>query len=142
MKRFPKTLLAIALFSGFMLYEADAASAYSDLAVMLARGYFKNYVDPDASPAQCVAFLNSKGVCFSLFDVMDPKAEVTKEDFARVVGQSMLLFSGEADLENGCIKKPLEAKSWVDYCLLNDISVNQLWDKFRSWSSGRTRPLT
>jgi hypothetical protein len=98
---------------------------------MLARGYFKNYVDPDASPAQCVAFLNSKGVCFSLFDIMDPEAAVTREDFARVVGQSMLLFSGEAELEAGCIKKPSEAKSWIDYCLLNDISFHQLWDKFR-----------
>ncbi len=124
--------LAVALFSGLVIYGAEAAPTYSDLSVMLAKKYFKNYVGRNPSPAKCVAFLNSKGVCFSLFDVMDPKAKVTKEDFARVVGQSRLLFSGEAELENGCIKMPSEAKSWIDYCLLNDISFRQLWDKFRS----------
>ncbi len=85
---------------------------------------------PDASLEQCVAFLNSKGVCFSLFDLMDPDKTVLKEDVARVVGQSMLLFSGEAEVANGCIKKPLGAEKWVDYCLLNDIPLEPVWNGF------------
>ena len=55
---------------------------------------------------------------------------VTKEDFARVVGQSILLLSGEAEVVNGRIKKPLEAETWVDCCLLNDINLPPIWDKF------------
>jgi hypothetical protein len=70
---------------------------------------------------QCVAFLNSRGICFSLFDLLDPNKTVGPEDCARVVGQSMLLFSGEAVVANDCIKKPVEMETWVDYCLLNDV---------------------
>jgi hypothetical protein len=103
---------------------------FADLAVLLAKGWFGSYVAPDAPLNECVAFLNRQGVCFSVFDVMDPHAKVTKEDFARAVGQSTLLLKGEAELENGCIKKPLEAKSWVDYCLLNDVKADILWDRF------------
>lgn len=79
---------------------------------------------------QCVGFLNRQGVCFSLFDLIDPDKTVKREDFARAVGRSVLLFSGEAELVNGCVKKPLEGESWVDYCLLNDIDLNPIWNGF------------
>jgi hypothetical protein len=108
---------------------SSAAPTFGDLAVLLAKGYFGSYVKQDASLEQCVAFLNSKGVCFSLFDLMDVNKAVTQEDCARVVGQSMLLFSGEAEIINGCIKKPLEAETWVDYCLMNDIDFPPIWNR-------------
>lgn len=101
-----------------------------DLAVLLAKGYFSGYVSQDASLEQCAAFLNSKGVCFSLFDLMDTEKAVTKEDFARAIGQTMMLFSGEAEVVSRCIKKPLEMETWVDCCLLNDIDLQPIWDKF------------
>lgn len=107
-----------------------AAPTYGDLAVLVAKGYFGAYVKQDASLEQCVAFLNGRGVKFSLFDLLDVNKTVTKEDFARAVGQSMLLFSGESERVNGYIKKPLEAETWVDYCLLNDIDLMPIWDGF------------
>jgi len=107
-----------------------AAPVMGDLAVLLAKGYFGFYVKQDAPLEQCVSFLNSKGICFSLFDLMDPDKAVTKEDLARAVGQSTLLFSGEAEFLNGCIKKPPEAETWVDYCLLNDIDLIPIWYGF------------
>lgn len=106
-----------------------SAPSFGDLAVLLAKGHFRGYVGQDASMEECVAFLNGKGIAFSLFDLIDPDKAVTREDCARVVGQSILLFSGEADVVNGCIKKPLEAKTWVDYCLLNDIDLRPVWDR-------------
>lgn len=104
--------------------------SFSDLAVLLAKGWFGRYVPQDASLTDCVGFLNRNGICFSLFDLMDPEAKVTREDFSRAVGQSKLLFAGEAVVINGCIKKPLEVDTWVDYCLLNDIDLNPLWNGF------------
>jgi hypothetical protein len=106
-----------------------AAPTFGDLAVLLAKGHFRSYVGQNASMEECVAFLNGKGISFSMFDLIDPDKAVTKEDCARVVGQSILLFSGEAEVVNGCIKKPLEAKTWVDYCLLNDINLELVWGK-------------
>lgn len=103
---------------------------FGDLAVLLAKGYFGNYVKQDASLEECAAFLNSRGISFSLFDLMDPEKAVTKEDLARAVGQSTLLFSGEAEVVNGRIKKPSEAETWVDYCLLNDIDLAPIWGRF------------
>lgn len=117
-----------------------ATPAFGDLAVLLAKGYFGSYVEQDASLEQCVAFLNSKGICFSLFDLMDADKAVTKEDCARVVGQSMLLFSGEAEIVKGCIKKPLEAETWVDYCLMNDIDLPQIWDRLVQCTAGGSVP--
>jgi hypothetical protein len=120
-------LLSFSLAAGM----ADAAApTFGDLAVLVAKGQFENYVKQDASLEQCVAFLNSRGICFSLFDLMDPDKVVTKEDFARVIGQSAILLSGEAEVVNGCIKKPLEEETWVDYCLLNDINLPPVWDRF------------
>lgn len=107
-----------------------AEPAFGDLAVLLAKGYFGNSVKQDAPLEQCVAFLNKQGVSFSLFDIMDPDKVVTKEDFARVVGQSILLLSGEAEVVNGRIKKPLEAETWIDCCLLNDIDLPPIWGRF------------
>lgn len=108
----------------------QAAPTFADLAVVVAKGYCKYNVQREADVGECVAFLNQHGVCFSLFDLMDPKAEVTKEDFARVIGQSTLLFLGEARVERGCIQRPDEAASWVDYCLLNDVDLSILWERF------------
>jgi hypothetical protein len=124
-------LLKYILAINLMMFGAlqAAAPAFGDLAVLLAKGYFGNYVRQDASLEQCVAFLSSQGIAFSLFDIMDENKKVTKEDCARVVGQSALLFSGEADAVNGMIKKPLEAETWVDYCLMNDIDLSPIWGK-------------
>lgn len=110
------------------------SAAFADLAVLLAKEYFGWHVSPDASLQQCAAFLNSRGVCFSLFDLMDDRRSVTEEDVARAVGQAMLLFSGEAAVVNGCIKKPLEVKTWVDYCLLNDVNL----DAILGWITQKT----
>lgn len=104
-----------------------AQPTFGDLAVLLAKGYFRSYVSQDASLGDCVAFLNQKGICFSLFDIIDSNKAVAKEDLARVMGQSILLFSGEAELLNGCVKKPAEVETWVDYCLLNDIDCESVW---------------
>lgn len=108
----------------------QAAPTFADLAVLLATGYFKEHVPPDASVVECVAFLNQHGVCFSMFDLMDSNARVTKEDFARVIGQSTLLLLGEADVGGGCVKRPIETASWVDYCMLNDVALRTIWAGF------------
>jgi hypothetical protein len=113
-----------------------SAPTFGDLAVFIAKGYFKSYVKKDASMEQCVAFLNRQGICFSLFDLLDPNKTVSPEDCARVVGQSMLLFSGEAVVVNGCIKKPLEMENWVDYCLLNDVVSGAIWKRLAQSTSG------
>jgi hypothetical protein len=123
----PKYIVLFGLFSGCL---RAAEPTFADLAVLLAKGYFGNDVGQDASMEQCAAFLNRQGVCFPLFDLIDADKHVKKEDFARAVGQSVLLFSGEAEVVNGCIKKPLEGESWVDYCLLNDIDLRPVWDGF------------
>ena len=123
--RFVRLILTfIVLLAG---YASAAEPTFADLAVLVAKGYFKKDVSQDASLQQCVIFLNRHGITFSLFDLVDPHKTVTKEDVARVVGQSNLLFSGEANVVNGSIKKPLEGKTWVDYCLLNDIDLNPIW---------------
>ena len=101
-----------------------------NLAVFAAKEYFGYYVAPDATMEKCIVFLNKKGMRFSPLELMDPSRVVTKEDFARAAGQAKLLYLGEAELENGCIKKPLESESWIDYCLLNDIDLLPLWSRF------------
>jgi hypothetical protein len=120
----------ITLFLFLVVGGARASEpTFGDLAVILAKGHFRGYVGQNASMEECVAFLNGKGVSFSLFDLIDPDKAVTKEDCARAVGQSVLLFSGEAEVVNGRIKKPLDAKTWVDYCLLNEIDLGLIWGK-------------
>lgn len=119
--------LAICFFLGMTAFSAPT---YGDLAVLLARGYFKDAVSPNASVEECVAFLNGNGVQFSIFDLMDPDIRVTKEKFARAVGQSQLLLSGEATVENGVIIRPNNIASWFDYCLLNDINLSEMWTSF------------
>jgi len=130
MRNFRYALLLFLFTAGLSPVASFAQPTFADLSVLLAKGYFKNNVPADAALEQCAAFLNSQGVCFSLFDLMDSKAVVTKEDFARVVGQSTLLFLGEAEVVNGCIKKPLGVETWVDYCLLNDVDLQNLWNGF------------
>ncbi|MCC7300148.1 MAG: hypothetical protein IT583_03615 [Verrucomicrobia bacterium] len=134
-----KTILAVcfALFSGVV---RAGEPSFGDLAVLLAKGYFGGYVKQDASLQQCVAFLNSKGVYFSPFDLLDSEKAVSREEFARVVGQSMLLFSGKAELVQGRIKKPVEAETWVDYCLLNDIDLLPIWGGFVQCTKGGSLP--
>lgn len=119
---------------------AAKGPGFGDLAVLLTKGYFGNHVKPDASVAECVAFLNGQGICFSLFSLVDPAAAVTKEDLARALGQSALLFSDEAEVVNGCIKTPLGIESWVDYCLLNDIDLLPIWDRFIKRTGAGTLP--
>ncbi len=103
---------------------------FGDLAVFAAKEYFGGYVDRSASFEQCMVFLNGRGVSISLFDLMDPAQVVKKEDFARIAGQSKLLFLGEAEYKSGTIRKPLDAETWVDYCLLNDVDIEPLWKSF------------
>ncbi len=110
--------------------SVEAAPTFGDLAVTIAKRYFMGYVGKDASLEECASFLNSKGVCFSIFDLMDTNVSVTREDFARAVGQSKLLFLGEAEAVKGCINKPAEIETWVDYCLLNDVGLDNLWRSF------------
>lgn len=114
----------------FASFVEAADLTYDVLAVKLAKGLFWRNVSQDASMEECAVFLNSQGICFSLFDLIDPDKKVTKEDLARVLGQSMLVFSGEAVVVDGCVKKPLEAQTWVDYCLLNDIDSSKIWGEF------------
>jgi hypothetical protein len=111
---------------------AQADPTFADLAVLLAKGQFKEHVPADAALEECVAFLNQQGIYFSLLDLMDPSRRVTKEDFARVIGQSKLCFLGESEVVDGRIKKPKEAVTWVDYCLLNDVVLFSVWDQFVS----------
>lgn len=132
MKSFRKSVWIVCLLLAGGSFAAEiSAGRFGDLAVLLAKGWFGGYVSPNASVAECVAFLNRQGVTFSLLDVMDPDAVVTLEDVARAAGQSVLLFKGEAVLERGRIKKPLEADSWVDYCVLNDVEIITIWDGFQ-----------
>ncbi len=124
-------LLRDILFFFFVLSAGLVRSAgFADLAVYSAKEYFGGYVAPDASLEKCVAFLNGRGVTVSIFDLIDQRKMVTQEDFARMAGQSKLLFLGEAEYINGCIRKPLEAETWVDYCRLNDIHFEPLWNMF------------
>lgn len=109
---------------------ASGGRSFRDLAEMMAKGWFARHIDAEASVSECIAFLNQHGICFSLFDLADPHRTVGDEDFARAVGQATLLFKGEAEIQQGCIKKPGEAKSWIDFCILNDIEYDLLWRKF------------
>lgn len=125
-----RRIASLFLLLFFSLYGQACAATHGDLAVFAAKGYFRDYVPSEATLAQCVAFLNGKGICFSLLDILSTDKAVNKEDLARVAGQSVLLFSGEAEVVSGGIKKPLEAETWVDYCLLNDIDFVSVWDGF------------
>lgn len=105
----------------------DVELTFADLSVLIAKQYFFNNIAPDATLEQCAAFLNSRGVSVSLFDVMHTGKSVPREEFARMMGQSTLIFTGEAVADGGAVKKPVGMDSWVDYCELNDISLDKLW---------------
>lgn len=109
---------------------AVAKPTFGDLAVLLSKGYFEDAVPADASLEECVACLNELGVHFSMFNLIDPEARVAKEDFARAVGQSRLVLQGEAEVKNGVVQRPKKIKTWIDYCLLNDVDVDLLWSRF------------
>jgi len=136
-RRISRHLIALVL----LIPAGNAVSAtFPDLAVILAKGSFRGYVDPEAPLDQCVAFLNRHGICFSLFDLMNTEKSVSKEDVARVFGQAALLFSGEARVENGCVKKPLESETWVDYCLLNDVDLSSILKRIDDLTSDGLLP--
>ena len=130
MRNFKHAFFLLLFAAGLSPVASFSQPTFADLSVFLAKGYFKNNVSSDATLEQCAAFLNSQGICFSIFDLMDSTAVVTKEDFARVVGQSTLLFLGEADVVDGCIAKPIRIETWIDYCLLNDVDSLTLWRGF------------
>ena len=117
-----------------------AQPTFADLSVLLAKGYFKRNVPSKASVKECVLFLEEHGVCFDRNDLENSKTLVKKEDFAKAVGQSKLLFSGEFVLENGEIKKPDRISSWVDFCLMNDIKAESLWQWFLRRTKDRSLP--
>lgn len=119
-------VMTILLFG--MCAATSARTSMNSLAAMLAKGWFGGYVEQGASIAECVAFLNQHGICFPRFDSEDAQRIVSEEDVARVVGQATLLFKGEDQIKNGCIIKPAEAKSWVDFCVLNDIEYLPIWN--------------
>jgi len=129
MKIFKHLLLVVWVVSGLSPAVFADQPTFADLAVFMAKGYFRGNVSKEATLEQCAAFLNGQGVYFSLFDLMDVKAVVTQEDFARVMGQSKLLFLGKAELTNGRVKKPQGIKTWLDYCRLNDVSLGPVWDR-------------
>jgi hypothetical protein len=135
MKLFNYTLIL-----GAVIVDMAWSAGFGDLAVFSAKEYFGGYVAKDASLEQCVTFLNSRGVSISLFDLMDQGRVVTKEDFARVAGQSKLLFLGDAEFQKGCIRKPLEVETWLDYCLLNDVALEPLWSRFATRTAGGQLP--
>ncbi len=116
------------------------SAGFGDLAAFSAKEYFGGYIAKDASLERCVTFLNSRGVSISLFDLMDQGRVVTKEDFARVAGQAKFLFLGEAEFQKGCIRKPLEVETWLDYCLLNDVALEPLWSRFATRTAGGQLP--
>ncbi len=126
MKIFKRSILLLCLHP----FLVSAQPTFADLSVLLAKDCFKRNVSSKASVKECVSFLEDHGVCFDREDLMNPKALVKKEDFAKAVGQSKLLFAGEFVLENGEIKRPDGISSWVDFCLLNDIETKSLWRWF------------
>ncbi len=113
---------------------------FAELVAFCAENYFKEQIGPDATLADEVSFLNDHGVCVSLFDLMDPDVPVAKEDLARMIGQSVLLFSGEAVLEKEGIQRPKEVVSWVDYCVLNDVPLEDIWVRFTRAVEKRSFP--
>ena len=121
---------AILLVMILLPFFTMAQPTFADLSVLLAKGYFKSHVPAEASLEECVAFLNHQGVYISIFDLMDQSVVVTKEDFARMVSQSTLLFLGEAEIENDRIKRPHGIDTWIDYCQLNDVNLQTLWTGF------------
>jgi hypothetical protein len=123
-------LFGYTFFFCLVTVGAVRSAGFGDLAVFAAKEYFGGYIAKDASLERCVTFLNSRGVSISLFDLMDQGKAVTKEDFARVAGQAKLLFLGDAEFKKGNVQKPLEVETWVDYCLLNDIDIQPLWNRF------------
>jgi len=135
---------AIILILGVLAGAGRAAETYApthaDLAVFVAKGLFRDHVPGDASLKDCVAFLNANGICFSFFDILDRKSIVSKEDVARVMGQADVLFLGEAEVVNGCVSRPMGAKSWVDYCLLNDITYSPVFKKLKECTEGGPLP--
>ncbi len=130
----------IAALSLIFGVSVQAEPTFANLAVLFAKGYFKEHVPQDAPLEDCVEFLNRQGVYFSMFDLIDSSVKVTQEDFAKVIGQSTLLFLGEAEMEKGCVKRPDEIVTWVDYCLLNDVDLRTLWSGFLKRTENRSLP--
>lgn len=129
--KFFKSLIVPAAFALWGMSAAgDVELTFADLSVLIAKQYFSKNVSSSASLEQCAAFLNSEGIRVSLFDVMSRGKSVPREEFARMMGQATLIFTGEAAADDNGIKKPSGIDTWVDYCELNDISLDRLWNDF------------
>ncbi len=115
---------------GLLALTSVAQPSFANLSVLLAKGYFQEHISENASLKECVEFLNQQGVCFSFFDVLDQRVVVTKEDVARVMGQSTLVFLEEAEIVAESVKRPDGITTWVDYCLLNDVDAGSVWNGF------------
>jgi len=118
------TLVLVHGFAGAAAVAPDeVVLTHADAAVILAKysGQFDRYVAEDAGLSECVAFLNKAGVYFGLMEVVN-HSEFAAADCARVMGQIALLKSGEAEYASGKIKLPNNMESWVDFCIINDIS--------------------
>ncbi|AKJ65175.1 hypothetical protein L21SP4_01940 [Kiritimatiella glycovorans] len=99
---------------------------YAVAATVLAHGTFHRYVDREAGLNQCVQFLNAHGIHIDSAGLSEP---LPKKELARLVAQSVLVRTGEAEYESGRVILPPDADSWVDYCLLYDINVDHAWAK-------------
>lgn len=125
-----RSICGAGLIWGVALFTASAvAPNFADMAVVVAKGYFAKEISSTASLSECFQFLNKHGIEFSMFDLLDPSAAVGREDFARVIGQSTLLFLGEEQVVNGAIELPPDIESWLDYCALNDVNIEVLWGR-------------
>ncbi len=134
-----KFILAWSLVGLFALTSV-AQPSFANLSVLLAKGYFQDHISENASLKECVEFLNQQGVYFSFFDVLDQCVVVTQEDVARVMGQCTLVFLDEAEVVAGSIKRPDGIRTWVDYCLLNDVDVGSIWNGFLQRTKDRDLP--
>lgn len=99
---------------------------HADASVILAKyaGFFDRYIAPDASVNDCVAFLNRTGVYFGLMEVVNG-TEFTQSDFARSMGQIVLVLDGDAEYEGGKVKLPNGVASWEGFCTMNGVGFAQ-----------------
>ncbi|HEY5653907.1 MAG TPA: hypothetical protein VIR63_06030, partial [Pontiella sp.] len=128
------SLLGCAIFLGVagVVCAGDAEvekapiPTHADAALFFAKysGLFERYVDSDANLTECVTFLNSKGVYFDLMEVVEGR-EFAINDAARVLAQIHLIFSGDAEFDQGQVKLPKGIDSWKEFCILNDVQFNE-----------------
>ena len=105
---------------------------HADAAVILAKhsGYFDRYVDKEADLQACITFLNQQGVYFGLMEIVN-KAEFTREDCARAMGQIDLILSGHAELLHGKVKLPKDIVSWSEFCIMHGVRYVEGYEAMR-----------